>query len=135
MGVRHLRAGLLLLGWEDAKSQVDAADQPLAARLLISLAHLEAEQGRTEYGLSVLDLTEDMTAADDRGPLLSQRALLLMRTWQASAALRFFDEAMPLLEGYPDTAVLARALLNPRFLAPERRQCPRGRSSGPLPAR
>jgi CHAT domain len=116
MGVRQLRAGLLLLGWEDEKSQVRAADHPLASRLLISLAHLEAEQGRTEYGLSLLDLAEDMTADGDRGILLSQRALLMMRTWQASEALRFFDEAMPLLEGYPDTAVLTRALLNRGFL-------------------
>jgi CHAT domain len=116
MGARQLRAGLLLLGWEDAKSQLRAADQPLAARLLISLAHLEAEQGRTEYGLSLLDLAEEMTAADDRGILLSQRALLLMRTWQAGQALRFFNEAMPLLEDYPDPVVLARALLNRGFL-------------------
>jgi CHAT domain len=116
MGARQLRAGLLLLGWEDAKSRLRAADRPLAARLLISLAHLEAEQGRTEYGLSLLDLAEEMTAADDRGILLSQRALLLMRTWQADQALRFFDEAMPLLEHYPDPVVLARALLNRGFL-------------------
>jgi hypothetical protein len=116
IGARQLRTGLLLLGWEDATSQVRPADQPLAARLLISLAHLEAEQGRTDYGLGLLDLAEVMTAADDRGILLSQRALLLMRTWQADQALRFFDEAMPLLEDYPDPLVLARALLNRGFL-------------------
>ena len=115
-GVRHLRAGLHLLGWVDEKSKVPAAGQPLAARLLISLAHLEAEQGRVEYGLSLLGLAEAMTADADRGILLSQRALLLMRTWRAGESLRFFDEAMPLLEGYPDAAVLCRALLNRGFL-------------------
>ena len=115
VGARHLRGGLLMLGWDgerpDAR-QVREADRAAAARLLISLAHLEAEQGRTEYGLALLDRAEDMTAADDRGILLSQRALLLLRTWRVSEALRFFDEAVPLLEGYADAAVLARVLLN-----------------------
>jgi tetratricopeptide (TPR) repeat protein len=115
VGARHLRAGLVLLGWDGEQPgarSVREADRPAAARLLISLAHLEAEQGRTEYGLAVLDRAEDMTAADDRGILLSQRGLLLLRTWRVGEALRFFDEAVPLLEGYADTAVLARVLLN-----------------------
>jgi tetratricopeptide (TPR) repeat protein len=109
-GARHLRAGLLLLGW--GENNIRDADRPLAARLLISLAHQEAEQGRTDYGLGLLDLAEAMTAPVDRGILLSQRALLLMRTWRASEALRFFDEAVPLLEDYADSVVLARVLLN-----------------------
>jgi tetratricopeptide (TPR) repeat protein len=110
----HLRAGLALLGWSDdeEREQNKIRDRPVAARLLISLAHQEAEQGRTDYGLRLLDIAEPMTADDDRGILLSQRALLLMRTWRASEALRFFDEALPLLENYPDTVVLARVLLN-----------------------
>jgi len=116
VGARHLRAGLLWLGWEEDQGpgarRVRAADRAAAARMLISLAHLEAEQGRTAYGLALLDRAEDMTAPDDRGILLSQRALLLLRTWRVSEALRFFDEAVPLLEGYADTAVLARVLLN-----------------------
>ena len=58
LGARHLRAGLLLLGWEENRDQqaVQGERRPVAARLLISLAHLEAEQGRTEYGLRLLDL-------------------------------------------------------------------------------
>jgi len=113
----HLRAGLLVLGWadDDENHGNDVREPPLAARLLISLAHQEAEQGRTDYGLRLLDIAEPMTAADDRGILLSQRALLLMRTWRTSEALRFFDEAVPLLElsqEYADTVVLARVLLN-----------------------
>jgi len=113
MGARHLRAGLLLLGWEENRDQqVKDAHRPVAARLLISLAHLEAEQGRTEYGLCLLDLATEMTAQEDRGILLSQRGLLLLRTWRISEALRFFDAAVPLLEGYADTRVLARVLLN-----------------------
>jgi hypothetical protein len=86
--------------------------RPVAARLLISLAHLEAEQGRTDYGLRLLDLAEGMTAPADRGILLSQRGLLLLRTWRIGEALRFFDAAVPLLEGYADIKVLARVLLN-----------------------
>ncbi|HLK02202.1 MAG TPA: hypothetical protein VKU39_20155, partial [Streptosporangiaceae bacterium] len=113
MGARHLRAGLLMLGWDETREgQLREADQPVAARLLISLAHLEAEQGRTEYGLGILDRAEDMTSAADRGILLSQRGLLLLRTWRAAEALRYFDQAVPLLAGYADTAVLARVLLN-----------------------
>jgi tetratricopeptide (TPR) repeat protein len=116
-GARHLRAGLLLLGWEESRDQPVAAEyRPVAARLLISLAHLEAEQGRTEHGLRLLSLAEELTAPADRGILLSQRGLLLMRTWRIGEALRFFDAAVPLLEGHPDTRVLARLLLNRGFL-------------------
>jgi tetratricopeptide (TPR) repeat protein len=117
MGSRRLRAGLLVLGWEEGREenrdqQLREAHRPVAARLLISLAHLEAEQGRTEYGLRLLDLAEEMTAQADRGILLSQRGLLLLRTWRISEALRFFDAAVPLLEDYTDVKVLARVLLN-----------------------
>ena len=113
-GARHLRAGLLLLGWEEGRGKpvVQPEGRPVAGRLLISLAHLEAEQGRTEHGLALLDLAEEMTAPADRGILLSQRGLLLMRTWRIAEALRFFDAAVPLLEGYADVRVLARVLLN-----------------------
>ena len=90
--------------------------RPVAARLLISLAHLEAEQGRTEHGLRLLGLAKEMTAPADRGILLSQRGLLLMRTWRIGEALRLFDAAVPLLEGYSDVRVLARVLLNRGFL-------------------
>ena len=56
------------------------------------------EQGRTEHGLRLLGLAEGMTAQADRGILLSQRGLLLMRTWRIAEALRFFDAAVPLLD-------------------------------------
>jgi tetratricopeptide (TPR) repeat protein len=117
-GARHLRAGLLLLGWEESRDRpvVQEAYRPVAARLLISLAHLEAEQGRTEHGLRLLGLAEGMTAQADRGILLSQRGLLLMRTWRIVEALRFFDAAVPLLDGHADVRVLARLLLNRGFL-------------------
>ena len=117
-GARQLRAGLLLVGWEEGRDQssVRPRDRAVAARLLISLAHLEAEQGRTEHGLRLLDLAEEMTAAADRGILLSQRGLLLMRTWRIGEALRLFDAAVPLLDRYADVTALARLLLNRGFL-------------------
>ena len=45
-----------------------------------SLAIWESEQGRTEYGLSLLDRAESLAAPDDRGILLLQRGLIFMRT-------------------------------------------------------
>jgi CHAT domain-containing protein len=92
--------------------QLREGHHALAARLLMSLAHLEAEQGRTDYGLRLLDRAEDLAAADDQGVLLSQRGLLLMRTGRGADALRMLDEAVPLLADYAEPAVLARVLLN-----------------------
>ncbi len=119
VAARHVRAGLLALGWAEDHEQpgADAADIPrehhaLAARLLMSLAHFEAEQGRTDYGLRLLDRAEPLAAAADRGVLLSQRGLLYVRTWRGSDALRLLDEAVTLLQGYPDASYLARTLLN-----------------------
>jgi tetratricopeptide (TPR) repeat protein len=121
VGARQMRAGLLQLGWAEDGTQADAGlpepHHALAARLLMSLAHFEAEQGRTGYGLRLLDQAEDLAAADDRGVLLAQRGLLFMRTWQRNDALRMLDEAVALLEGNAaETAVLARTLLNRGFL-------------------
>src|ERR1700722_18011492 len=119
---RHMRSGLRWLGWSDADGLDDAPSVPqvhhaVAARLLISLAFLEAEQGRTGYGLRLLDLAEEIAAAEDRGVVLAQRGLLFIRTWRGDDALKMLDEAVPLLDGRAATAGdLARALLNRGFL-------------------
>ena len=89
VGARYARAGLRHLGWtEDGTQpdarQVDEAHHALAARLLGILAQWESEQGRTEYGLRLLDRAESLVAAEDRGVLLLQRGLMLMRTWPGS---------------------------------------------------
>ncbi|HKA69130.1 MAG TPA: CHAT domain-containing protein [Actinomycetes bacterium] len=123
-GARYLRAGLRLLlgGGQDSADPANrgAANGPsvstperdaLAARLLISLAHAEAEQGRTAIGLALLDQAEPLTAPEERGILLGQRGLLLLRTGHDAEALRLFDAAVPLLAG-ADPAVLARVILN-----------------------
>jgi len=89
---RQLRAGLRLLGWPGR------AGSPLTARLLISLAFVEAELGRTAHGLGLLAAAEPVTAPADRGVLVQQRGLLLLRTGRSEAALRELDAALPLLE-------------------------------------
>jgi tetratricopeptide (TPR) repeat protein len=122
VGARYIRAALLQLGWTDEGQQPDARQVPevhhaLVARLLTTLASLEAEQGRTEYGLRLLDRAEPLVAADDRGLLLAQRGLLFRRAWRGSDALRMFNDAVDLLEeNAAETANLATALLNRGFL-------------------
>ena len=84
VGARYIRAGLRQLGWTEGE-QPDARLVPkthhaLAARMLGILAQWEAEQGRTDYGLSLVNRAEDMVAADARGILCLQRGLIFMRT-------------------------------------------------------
>jgi len=112
VGTRHLRAGLRLLGWTAAGDAARATHPALAARLLISLAHGEAEQGRTELGLRLLDEAETLVAPQERGVLLQQRGLALLRTGQTEAALGLLDKAIPLLTAAGEAVVLARTLLN-----------------------
>jgi hypothetical protein len=118
VGARHIRAGLRQLGWTEDRTQPGAPGVPephraLAARMLGILAEWESEQGRTGYGLSLLDRAEDLAAATDRGVLCLQRGLIFMRAGRASDGLRALDEAVALLDGNPaETANLAAALLN-----------------------
>jgi tetratricopeptide (TPR) repeat protein len=122
VGARHVRAGLRQLGWTEDEDQPDArqlheSHHALAARLLGILAEWESMQGRTEYGLRLLDRAEQLAAPDDRGILLLQRGLLFMRTWRRDEALRALDDAVTLLEGNPaETYNLASALLNRSFV-------------------
>ena len=121
VGARLVRAGLVQLGWAEDGTQPDARQVPeahhaLAGRLLIVLAAAEAEQGRTEYGLRLLDRAEGLAAVGDRGVLLQQRGLLLRQAWRGGDALRMLNEAVALLEGNAaETANLATALLNRSF--------------------
>ena len=91
-GARHARAGLRQLGWAEDRKQpgtrrLHEAHHALAARLLGVLAEWESELGRTEYGLRLLDFAESLTPPDDRGTLLLQRGLILMRTGREGDAL------------------------------------------------
>ncbi|HWF83179.1 MAG TPA: CHAT domain-containing tetratricopeptide repeat protein [Streptosporangiaceae bacterium] len=117
IGARRLRSGLAILGWAEhdrrpASAQVAQPHHALTGRLLMSLAHFEGEQGRTEYGMRLLDQAEPLTASEDLGILFYQRGLALLRMGKDSQALPLFDKAVAVLQGYPDAADLARALLN-----------------------
>ncbi|MFC4590476.1 CHAT domain-containing protein [Sphaerisporangium corydalis] len=106
----HLREGLLLLGWAPGQAAVPA-DAALAARLLISLAHAEAEQGHTDLGLGLLTQAQDWAAPEERTIVQAQLGLMLLRTGRVVQALERLDAAVPSLAGYDDVE-LARILLN-----------------------
>lgn len=114
VGERLVRSSLAELGWrgkdDRANNDVPAQYRALAARLLITLAHLESEQGRVEYGLGLLDEAEWCAAPPDRGYLFHQRGLLLLRTGRWVDALAQFTAAEPLLTADPE--MLAAVLLN-----------------------
>ena len=120
-GAQYARAGLRQLGWSEDGHQPDArrvheSHHGLAARLLGILAEWESELGRTEYGLRLLDHAERLALADDRGILLLQRGLILMRTGREREAVKVLDGAVAQLAGNPaETANLASALLNRSF--------------------
>jgi tetratricopeptide (TPR) repeat protein len=113
-GARLIRSSLAELGWcgqdDQAGNDLPARSRALAARLLITLALLESEQGRVEYGLGLLDEAEWCVAPPDRGYLLHQRGVLLLRTGRWADALAQFTAAEPLLSG--DQEMLAAVLLN-----------------------
>jgi CHAT domain-containing protein len=121
VGARHVRGGLRQLGWVEEGNQPDArqvheAHRALAARLLGILAEWEAEQGRTTYGLRLLDQAEGLAAAEDRGILLLQRGLIFMLTGRGDDALRTLGDAVAMLDGNPaETENLAAALINRSF--------------------
>jgi hypothetical protein len=117
LGARRLRSGLATLGWTEnderpASAQVAEPNRALAGRLLLSLAHLEAEQGRTEHGMRLLDVAEPLMASEDRAILPGQRGLWLLRMGKDRQALPLLDKAVAELQGYPDAEHLARVLLN-----------------------
>jgi hypothetical protein len=109
-GARLHRGGLRLLGWPGPLPGAERAG--LAARLLVSLAFAESELGRTDLGLELLAGAASMVLPADRGVLLQQRGLLLMRTGRTAEALPLLDAAVPLLSGPEHGPVLVRTLLN-----------------------
>jgi tetratricopeptide (TPR) repeat protein len=117
-GIRHARAGLEYLGWDEDGEQPDArpvaqAHRPLAARLLGLVGMWEAQLGRTGYGLSLLDRAEKLAPPGDRAVLLSQRGTVYLHTGREQDAVAVLGEAVAELAGKPGEAVnLARTLLN-----------------------
>src|SRR5215471_17568423 len=110
VGARRVRAGLAALGWQEDGDGVPEQHHALAARLVITLAYLESEQGRADYGLRLLDDAERRIAPAERGILLSQRGLMLLRTGRWADALGQLIAAEPLVGHDPE--LLARVLLN-----------------------
>lgn len=114
LAARHLRVGLAALGWHEQSSgdggNLPEPYRPLVARLLITLAHMESEQGRADYGLDLFTIAERFITPADSGILLSQRGLLLLRIGRWGDALAQFNAAEPLLGEKP--AALATVLVN-----------------------
>ena len=109
-GARLVRAGLDALGWREDGDDVPEQHRGLAARLVITLAHLESELGRADYGLALLAQAERAADPADRGIVLSQRGLMLMRKGRWADALSQLAAAEPLVGHDPE--LLARVLLN-----------------------
>ncbi|MEV0310855.1 CHAT domain-containing protein [Nonomuraea fuscirosea] len=110
LAARRLRQGLRLLGW-DAVTTPEEHHDGLLARLLTSLAHAEAEQGRTMLGMELLDEAQRRAPDGEEAIVHAQRGLLHLRLGSNAEALRELDIAAPRLLG-GDPVELARVLLN-----------------------
>lgn len=109
LAARRHRKGLALLGWEPEATGPEP--DALVARMLISLAHAEAEQGHTGLGLSLLDDAQRWAPPEELPILHAQRGLMYLRVGSAAEALAELDLAAPLL-AHQDDVELARVLLN-----------------------
>jgi len=91
--------------------QRDAAGDT-RARVLLTLAMVDAEVGGLDDGLALCDQALSLDGLSDsvQGLAWSQRALLLMRSGSGSAAVEAFAQAEPLLLGEPEP--LMRVHLN-----------------------
>ncbi|SDJ72758.1 CHAT domain-containing protein [Nonomuraea jiangxiensis] len=132
LAARRLRQGLTLLGWSaptpgsvtpgsvtpgsvTSGSGVSGSglsgQDGLLARLLTSLAHAEAEQGRTGLGMDLLEQAQRCAPPAELAIVHAQRGLLHLRTGSNALALRELDLAAPMLVDH-DRVELARVLLN-----------------------
>jgi len=114
VAARLMREGLTRLGWRQ-RADGEAGDLPPehrvpAARLLMSLALVEAELGHARYGLRLLDHARRLSEPADQGILLMQGGAILLRTGRWREALAQLTAAEPLLAG--NTEWLAGLLLN-----------------------
>ncbi|AQZ64386.1 unnamed protein product [[Actinomadura] parvosata subsp. kistnae] len=94
-----------------AGSGAPSAHDGLVARLLTSLAHAEAEQGRTELGMALLDQAQRRATPAELAIVHAQRGLMHLRMGSSTEALRELDLAAPMLQD-GDPVELARVLLN-----------------------
>jgi len=109
----QLREGLEVLGWFDGRSASwDRATSAIAARLMMTLAYADAEQGDAERGLRTLADAEAHVAEEDTGILIQQRALILRMSGRLNEALENFSRAKPLLVRFEQTTTLLALYLN-----------------------
>lgn len=89
-----------------------APDSPLRARVLLSLAWVEAEQSRISRSLALLDEAEAAAAPHPslRGVTHGQRGLLLLRLGRSAAAREELAQAVAQLDSLPVDQI--KALLN-----------------------
>ncbi|MEV0390951.1 CHAT domain-containing protein [Nonomuraea sp. NPDC050643] len=93
------------------EANYDGAHDDLLARLLISLAHAEAEQGDTGLGMELLDEAQRRAPQAELAIVHAQRGLLHLRLGSSAQALHELDIAAPMLVN-GDRVELARVLLN-----------------------
>ena len=94
-------------------------DEPpgaLAGRILVSLAHAEAEQGRVERGERLLAEAAGLLPDSELGVLYGQRGLLLLRLSRHQEALPVLDAAVARLSRGGAPVDLTSALLNRGYL-------------------
>ena len=90
------------------------ADEPLLrARVLLSLAYQESEQGHVNDGIALIDEASRIPNLPDHtiGVLGAGRGLMLMRTGDREGALPELDAALRVLDAR-EPAVLVKTLLN-----------------------
>ena len=107
--IRRLRQALTVLGPEATDTETE---RRLRARILLILAYSEAEGGRTDYGLALLDHAETLLPYEERADVHGQRAILLRRAGRERAALIEYDRAFAALEGHEVPGARVRLLLN-----------------------
>ncbi|GIM96563.1 CHAT domain-containing protein [Paractinoplanes toevensis] len=100
LAVRKLRAAVRLAG---------ACEAEVRGRLLISLAWAEAERGRVDLGLRLLDQAERLLPPAGQALLHAQRAVLLRRNGRNDLALPEFSRA---IAGLAEPIDLVKALNN-----------------------
>jgi len=109
-GARLLRLALRQLD-QLANSQ-RAATGGIRARILLTLAYAEVDQGRIGLGRRLLDEAETLLPPGERGVLYSQRGIFLSRIGRDKEAMAQYDAAVAILRERSEPEVLARSLLN-----------------------
>jgi tetratricopeptide (TPR) repeat protein len=107
-GARLLRAALRHLG----DGSADPETARLRGQILVSLAYAEAEQGHVDEGWRMLAEAESLLPPERRGLVMTQRALLFVRTGRDEEAIAEYDRALSALTEEALPQPFARALLN-----------------------